>query len=273
VLQSKGISTGVLKGLRGFFDFFIDPITESVLEKMHEPTTFPELLLKASLMLTDMYAEESSSVNMHRFRLYERFNGMVYNQVYRELANHRNNPTTKKSFSINPEAVFQAIVQDATVAINDTINPIHEVKQHTNFTYTGAGGRTANSFILKDRIYPQDGLGVISDAVPDTGKVGITAYLSASPNIDDIHGIPKAYKEGDHLESPQILSIGAMVMPASTTDDGKRNSYTSIQLSHYVGNQNDGETLSVRTGYDAVLPHLVSDLLLLRNSRPCRVKA
>lgn len=260
VFHQKEMTVGVLKGLTGFFDFFVDPITESVLEKMGEPITFHELLLRANVMLTDYHANESSSVGLHRFRLYERFNGILYNEIYRGLANHRNNPSTKKSFSINPEAVFQKIVQDATVSPNEVINPVHEVKQRANFTFTGSGGRTSNSFILKDRIYPKDGLGVISDAVPDSGKVGITAYLSASPRIDDIHGIPKPYKDGDDLAPPQILSIGSMVMPGGTTDDGKRNSYLSIQISHYVPNHNDGETLAVRTGYDAVLPHLSTEV-------------
>lgn len=260
ILQQKKLSAGVLKGLDGFFDFFVDPITETVLEKMHEPVTFHELLLRANVMLTDYHALESSSVSLHRTRLYERHIGAVYNEIYRALANYRNNPSTKKSFSINPEAVFLKLVQDATSSPNEVINPVHEVKQRSNITFTGAGGRTANSFILKDRIYPKDGLGVISDAVPDSGKVGITAYLSASPNIDDIHGIPKPYKPGDVLEPPQILSIGSMVMPGGTTDDGKRNSYLSIQISHYVPNHNDGETLAVRTGYDEVLPHLSSQV-------------
>jgi hypothetical protein len=260
VIAQKGMSLGVLKGLRGFIDFFVDPITETVLEKLHEPTTFKDLLLRANVMLTDYHSEESSSVKLHRFRLYERFNGIVYNEIYRALANHRNNTNTRKGFSINPEAVFQSIVQDATVAVNDAINPVHEVKQRTNFTFTGAGGRTTNSFVLRDRIYPKDGLGVVSDAVPDSGKVGITNYLSASPNIDDIHGLPKPYVTGDKLEPPQIMSIGSMLMPGGTTDDGKRNSYLSIQISHYVPNHVAGETAAVRTGYDEVLPHLVSDL-------------
>lgn len=258
IFAKKDMSVGVLKGLTGFFDFFVDPITESVLEKMGEPITFPELLLRANIMLTDYHALESSSVSLHRFRLYERFNGIVYNEIYRGLANYRNNPATKKAFSINPEAVFQKIVQDATISPNDVINPVHEAKQRANFTFTGSGGRTPNSFVMKDRIYPKDGLGVISESVPDSGKVGITAYLSASPRIDDIHGLAKPHDGQESLTPPQILSIGSMVMPGGTVDDGKRNNYLSIQISHYVPNHGDGETLAVRTGYDAVLPHLTS---------------
>ncbi len=259
VFAKKDMSVGVLKGLTGFYDFFVDPITETILEKMHEPTTFHELLLRANVMLTDYVAKESSSIALHRFRLYERFNGIVYNEIYRGLANHRNNPTSKKAFSINPEAVFQKIVQDATISPNDVINPVHEIKQKANFTFTGSGGRAADSLVLKDHIYPKDGLGVISESVPDSGKVGITAYLSASPRIDDIHGLAIPYKDGDELDPTNILSIGSMLMPGGTTDDGKRNNYLSIQISHYVPNQEEGETLAVRTGYDGVLPHLVGD--------------
>lgn len=260
VLNLKGMSVGVLKGLNGFFDFFVDPITESVLEKMGEPITFHELLLRANVMLTEYTATESSSVALHRFRLYERFNGAIYNEIYRELNNYRNNVSKRKGFSINPEAIFQKIVQDATVSPNDVINPVHEVKQRANFTFTGSGGRSGNSFVLKDRIYPKDGLGVISESVPDSGKVGITSYLSASPKIKDYHGIPEPHLEGTDLTPPQILSIGSMVMPGGTVDDGKRNNYLSIQISHYVPNHDDGETLAVRTGYDEVLPHLSSKL-------------
>lgn len=259
VFVKKDLSVGMLKGISGFFDFFVDPITQAILEKMGEPITFDGLLLRANLMLVDYAADDASAMKNHRFRLYERFNGFVYNEIYRALANYRNNPSSKKSFSINPEAVFQRIVQDSTMGPDDVINPVHEVKQRANVTFTGSGGRTANSIVQRDRIFPEDGLGVLSDAVPDSGKVGITAYLSASPNIDDIHGLPKPYKSGDPLEPPQILSIGSMVMPGGTTDDGKRNSYLSIQISHYVPNHGDGETLSVRTGYDEVLPHLSTD--------------
>ena len=259
VLAKKDMSVGVLKGLRGFFDYFIDPITETVLEKMGEPTTFHGLLLRATDMLTDYHAEETSALSMHRFRRFERFNGMVYNKIFRGLANYRNAPNQRSGFSINPESVFLEVVQDATITPNDTINPVHEAKQNANFTFTGSGGRIARSFTPKDIVYPQDGIGVISESVPDSGKVGITSYLSASPRIDDIHGLATPYTPGDALEPPQILSIGSMLMPGGTSDDGKRNNYLSIQLSHYVPNQEEGETFSVRTGYDEVLPHIATE--------------
>lgn len=259
ILLKKQLSIGMLKGIDGFYDFFVDPKTEQILQQMKEPTTFPELLLRANIMLTDYHADEASAIKNHRFRLYERFNGIVYKEIYLALSNYRNNPSTKKSFSINPEAVFQKIVQDATIAPNDVINPVHEVKQRANFTFTGDNGRIGRSLVTKDLVYPKDALGVVSESVPDSSKVGITSYLSASPKIVNIHGIPQPYKDGDTLEPPQVLSIGSMVMPGGTNDDGKRNNYLSIQISHYVPNHDEGETLAVRTGYDEVLPHLVGD--------------
>jgi hypothetical protein len=258
VLVSKKMKPGTIQTVTQFVDFFVDPITETVLRDMSEPTVWSALLLRANMMVTDYYAIDTASIANHRFRKFERWNGIVYESIFKEFSRWRRT-NGKKSFSINPEDVFQKIVQDATVAINDTINPIHEVKQSANYTFTGRGGRSADAITQESRIYPKDGLGIVSDAVPDSGKVGITSYLSASPNIDNVHGIPKAYKEGDELEAPQMLAIGTNVMPGGTTDDGKRASYLSIQISHYVPNHGDGETASVRTGYDAVLPHLVSD--------------
>ena len=259
ILALKDLTVGVLKGIDGFYDFFVDPITETILEGMGEPITFHELLLRANILLTDYSALESSAIANHRFRLHERFNGMVYNEIFRALARYRNNPTARSGFSINPEAVLLKIIKDPTISPNDVINPVHELKQRANFTYGGSSGRVGDRFSPQERAFPKDGLGVISESVPDSSKVGVTSYLSSSPRIQNIHGVPMPHDGSEKLTAPEILSVGSMVMPGGTGDDGKRANYLTIQISHYVPNHHEGETLAVRTGYDSVLPHLSSD--------------
>lgn len=219
LLTDKGMSANYLKGIDSFFDFFIDPITRDVLIQMGEPTNFRDLLIRATVMLTTEAHIEPSSMANHRVRSIERFNATVYNQMARGLAQYKSRKTTTP-FSINPEAVYQQIVSDRAVVAAETINPIHDLKEQTAVTYTGMGGRTPQAFVLSDRKFPQDGLGTLSEATADSGKVAISAYTSADPVIQNAYGmIDPSIVNPDNIKPSQMLSVTSVLMPGSTNDD------------------------------------------------------
>ena len=219
LLEDRKISTNYLKGITSFFELFIDPITRDALAQMHEPTNVRDLLIRATEMLTSEEHNQPSSVRNHRMRGYERFNAVLYNVVARGLAtfkNQRGNPT----FSINPQQVYMEIVSDQSVAIVEQINPIHEIKDQVNVTYTGSGGRTAQSFVVRDRTYPDDGIGVLSECTPDSGKVAISAFMSLNPVIKNNLGMYAVENINPaDLEPGQYLSPTSMLMPGATNDD------------------------------------------------------
>ena len=218
ILQENKLSVNYLKGIDGFFDFFVDPVTRDILLKMGEPTTPRGLLLRATQMLTSTFAIEASSMQNHRMRGYERFPDIIYNEISRALESFNTQKSHKKTFSINPEAVFQRIVQDPTVQTVEEINPMHDLKSKTMVTYSGMGGRTAQSFVIDDRRFPEDGVGVLSEATPDSGKVAINAYTSANPRIGNIRGMFTA-ADKENLEPANMLSTTALLAPGSTQDD------------------------------------------------------
>lgn len=274
IFESKNISINYLKGIRNYFDLFIDPITLETLKEMKEPTTVRELLLKANLMLSDWTANPSSDIRNHRVRGQERFAGFLYKEIATALANYRNVKTRKRGFSINPVSVFQAISRDQTTAPADIVNPLHEAKDDLFCTFSGTQGRTQASFVTKDRVMARDGMGSISEAFPDSGMVGINTYLSTNANIANTRGMftPKVSdKDIESLSAPEILSIVNMVIPGTTQDSLKRANYASIQASHILPNHKHGSTASIRTGYDKVLPHLVSDVFATVSSGSGRV--
>lgn len=220
LLQDSGFSMNFLKGITSFFKLFVDPITRDVLIKMHEPTDVAGLLLRATQMLTTDDAIPTASMKNHRIRGYERFPAMLYNEMARSFATYENQRGNRKVFSINPEAVFLRIIQDQSLHIVDEINPMENVKDKHSVTYAGSGGRTAQSFVIEDRQYPKDGVGILSECTPDSGKVAINAYVTANPVIENIRGMFDVDKiEQDKLEPSQILSTTAMLMPCSTNDD------------------------------------------------------
>lgn len=260
LLMQKGISINYLKGIQAFFDFFIDPITEEILRNMGEPTDLKHLLIRATELVSTLDFYPSSSLRHHRLRGYERFADILYNEVSRTMASYNNNVNPAKKFSINPEAVFQKIISDNTIQNLDIINPVHELKYNTQVTFTGTGGRTSRSFVTNDRKYPEDGVGILSEATPDSSKVALTAYTSANPRITNLRGMYEYNEDNrDSRSSMETFSVVGNLMPCLTQDDGKRVSYTSIQLSHHVPCE-EGEVCRVRTEYEQVIPHLSSEM-------------
>jgi hypothetical protein len=256
LLTSKGFKTNYLKGIEDTFTYFVDAKTRGTLIQMGEPTTFKDLLIRATDMLVTPQHLEASAMGNHRLRSYERFNMIVYNEIMREHASFKRRPGSGAMFSINPNAVLQRILQDQSMIGIEDINPIQEMKIASSFTYTGAGGRTAQAFVVNDRRYPEDGVGTVSEATPDSGSVAITAIAPPDPTIANVFGIIQP-KPIDELQPAQILSTPALLLPGATQDDPKRANFISIQLAHQLPTK-DAECMRTRTGYERVIAHKAS---------------
>lgn len=255
VLEDKGISINYLKGIDGFFDLFIDGPTRDVLVQMKEPTNIRDLLIRSVALLTTVDHRPAPSMANFRLRSYERIPAFIYNEFARRYAQYMTEHSDAKKFTINPQAVYQKIISDtASDAMVDICNPIHQIKEKTAITYTGMSGRSGESFTVDDRVFPDDGIGILSEATVDNAKVGMNAYAPMDASIVNSRGMLDTNREGQ--ESTQILSVSSTLMPCATQDDGKRANFISIQLSATLP-QKEGEVGRIRTGYEWVLPHRV----------------
>ena len=108
---------------------------------------------------------------------------------------------------------------DSSTQTVETINPIHDIKSKSQLTYSGSGGRTSRAFVLGDRVFPKDGVGILSEASPDSGKVGLTSYLTANPLIKNLRGVYNPIEGEEKLHPSQMLSVVANLMPGVTQDD------------------------------------------------------
>lgn len=218
MLMEKGLSINYLKGIDSAFELFIDPITKDVLSQMNEPTNFRDLLIRATEMLTVEHHSEPASMSNHRLRTYERLNAIVYNEMSRAHASFKSKTGKGNTFSLNPNAVIQRILQDQAMMVIDEINPIQDIKDRTNFTYTGIGGRTAEAFVIEDRKFPKDAVGIISEATVDNSSVAINAATSVNPALANVRGILDQTNM-DELKPVDILSATSMLMPCAPQDD------------------------------------------------------
>lgn len=221
-LNVIGSSNGgrYLNEIDNLFNMFVDPIAEKLLIELNEPTDFGLLLFRSvELLMTDYHPDETDLDQM-LIRGYERFAGVVYSELVKSARNfNRNTNNARARFDLNPEAVFQNIIQDPAKEIVDDINPIKNLKQKEIVTYGGKGGRSRDSMRSpKSRIYHKSDMGTISEATVDSQQTGVIAYLSADPKLTSLRGTTARYDNNSDGKT-RLLSTSALVSPAAEHDD------------------------------------------------------
>ena len=256
ILENLKLSLNYIKGIDGFFDLFIDPITKDVLFNMGEPTNFKDILIRAVQLLSTPYHKSASAANNFRFRSYERYPGMIYNTLARAFHKYKYRKTVGEKFTISRFDIKSKIMKDPLLNNTTSINPIKDLKDKTNFNYIGDGGREKSTFMIKDRVFPKDNLGIVSEASSESMDTGINCYSSVNPNVINRRGMTSSDKF-DTESSAKNLSVSSNVLAGITYDDGKRANMASVQMGSYVCTK-EGYPCRVRTGFERVVAHRTS---------------
>lgn len=260
VLEQAGIGVRYLREMDLMVNLFVDPITKEILQEMGEPTDFIGLVLKANqLLLSDWSPDETDMAHM-RIKGYERFAGAVYGQLVMALRQQRARGTGSRSkIEMAPYTVWQAILQnDSALKLVEETNPIHNLKEIEEITYSGTGGRSDRSMTAGTRVFHKNDMGVISEATKDSSAVAITTFLTADPNLKNLRGVTKPYDAKKHGPT-SLLSSSALLAPSADRDDPKRVNFISIQQS--AGTFAKGyRPLPLRTGYEQIIADRTDDL-------------
>lgn len=258
LLLDKGTSVSYLKNITDTFSKFVDPITRKQLIQMNEPTNFTDLLIRAVDLVSTVHHLEASAMANHRYRSFERFNGIMYNAMARAHDKFTRRKGAGNKFSLNPNDIFLRVIGDQSMIQVEDINPVQAIKTKTGITYTGSGGRSGESFVVNDRRFPKDGVGMLSELTPDSGNVAISAYTPVDPTIANLYGI-SSHKPLEDITPSNALSVSAVLMPGVTQDDAKRTGFVGIQLTHHMPSTG-GECLRYRTGFEAMIAHRTDKL-------------
>jgi len=186
-------------------------------------------------------------------RGHERIAGMMYSELINAIRVKNNKSFFGKSkLEMSPYTVMNKLNEDSNILLVDDINPIAMLKQEEDISYTGFGGRSEVTITKSSRVMNASEIGIVSEASKDSGSVGVTAYLSANPNIKNSRGIVEVKPDKD-LTWSNIMSTSSLLTPFSTSDDTKRQNFISIMNAHIVPIKNS-RVPYVRTGYEAVVP-------------------
>lgn len=222
LLEDIGLGVRYLREIDTLFKAWVDPITEGLLKEMNEPTTFQGLLLRGVELLKTDYSPEEVSGEYMRYRGYERFAGMVYNELTRSAKTFNAKAGVgENSVELNPHAVWQKIVQDPAVAPVEESNPFANMREQEVMTYRGDGGRGGKSMVERTRKYHDADVGVVSESTVDSGDVGVVAYLSPDANFTSLRGTTRRLDKA--TDGPTtLLSSSSLNAPCVDHDDAKR---------------------------------------------------
>lgn len=221
LLDEMGLGVRYARELDMMDTMFVDPITLGILQERHEPETLRGLLFYANTLLLNDWHPHENDLAYQRLRGYERMAGAVYQEMVRAARGYAMNPNTRKAkFEMNPEAVWMSILQDPSVNLSKGNNPISQLRENEDVTFSGVGGRSLRSMVERTRHYHHSDLGVISEATVDSGKVGSTVYLSADPNLTSVRGMTRPRTEEDGPS--KHFSTSMLLASSSDKDDAKR---------------------------------------------------
>ena len=219
MLSQKGVSTHLIKGIDSLFDLFIDPITKDILREMNEPTDIRDLLIRAVTLLTTSEHKNAASATNFRFRGFEQITGIIYNEMAKAFATYQNKMINgQNNFSMSEFQIKQRILHEQLMENVNTLNPIDDIKQYSKFSNSGSGGRSNDTFMIPDRNFTPDSVGIVSEATVDNGKTGLNAMLPFNPIIVNNRGMC-TQADLEQLKPENMLSITSLLYPCVTHDD------------------------------------------------------
>lgn len=233
-LESMGLNARYVRELDMLDTYFVDPITERVLKKMGEPTTYRELVLRSVEMLLTDHHKRSGDNSEQRYRGTERLAGNIYTAMIQGLREHKaliNRRNTR--VNVHPYSAWQLTMGDNAIVQSKDINPIQNLKENEAITFMGSGGRSERAITRSGRYYDRSDMGVISEAGVDSKLTGVNVFTSASPRFSDLEGNVHPTLD-TKTPMASLLSTTAMLSPSIMKDDLKRAGFASIQHSHGI---------------------------------------
>lgn len=270
LLEQAGLGTRFIREMDLLRNMFVDPITRDLLVDMKEPTDWVGLLFRSSELLLTDYSPAETDMSQMRIKGYERLAGQVYGQLVQSARTYEaRQGGVRNQLELSPHAVWQSIQEDPSKSLVEESNPIQNLKEKELVTYGGTGGRSRRSMVKRSRIYHRSDMGIISEATPDSGDVGINTYLTANPNFKTLRGTTAAYDAKEDGAS-NLLSTSALLSPAADSDDPKRVNFISIQHGSGVAAKGYKPT-PLRTGYEQVLAQRTDDLFAYTAKQPGKI--
>ena len=240
----------------------ITPIEIEVLSAHGDPTKLEGILKYISDNVVSGKVDDRNSLDKQRIRTSEIFTALISNQInasYNEYLGKKLGGDKDARLSLNATKVFSDVITSQNVQLLEGINPMEEISMMTRITPVGIGGipdsrAISNTAMNIHHTY----FGNIDPLeTPDGANVGIVQHLSMGSALINNRG-QFAIRDHSKIYPSEILSAGPASIPFVNSTDGNRILMAAGQMKQSIP-LIDPEVPAVQTGYESVIPNLLSD--------------
>lgn len=250
-------SRNLIDGIENFYYLLIDPITEDVLARIHQPTTFVELLLYANAKLSDNSYRLDADYFESRIRSNEILNVFLYQEMCKAYAMWKigKSPT----FSIPEDAIIKRCMESNIIESHTKLNTVLELENERQIKLKGPGGMNEDrSFTLDKRAFHPSMMGIVGMNSVPSGEVGINRHLTLNANITNPRGFVMINKGRDEYNGTELNTPGELLNTFATESaDIERVAMAITQSKHLVPTEPSQSLVSY--DMERLLPHISTD--------------
>jgi len=273
-LKIKGESFPDL--LREENEIFIDGTTAKILKQYNMPTTMKEILGKyIPKMLLNKKVDDFTDLRTQRIRMAEAVSHSAYKVLQMAIRRVKNisdkNTETDLKLQLQPWEIIKRLQASGMLQYTQTTNPLEELMLSTKITKTGIGNVKSEQVTLIKRDLNPSYYGVIAPvSTNEYGNVGATQTLANKAQINDRFGSIQMKEFTDDVNGFDLLSAAESLTPFYEYDDTTRRVMGNQQYGQFVQLESADEPL-VQTGFESVIPHLVSDRFAIKAKKDGRI--
>lgn len=251
-------------GLDNFYDLFIDPITDEVLERYQLPRDYVELLAYANFLLADNKYIKHTDMTSRRYRSNELVAGYTYQALAESYGNYRTEYKKRgtATMTMKQTAVIDKILLDPTCADMSELNDIQNAEAINALTYKGLAGLNHDrSYDLEKRCFDSSMLNSVAMSTGFAGNVGVTRQSTIDMNIEGKRGYIKTIdNDYDQMSITKTFGITEGMTPfGSTRDDPMRTAMGFVQTSKHQMRIKQPTPMLISNGADMALPYITSN--------------
>ncbi|MHA1290979.1 MAG: hypothetical protein ACTSPB_26660, partial [Candidatus Thorarchaeota archaeon] len=253
----------------------VDPIARQVLMNKQLPTDLHMIMKYMAIGVIEGRLEDRNDLSHQRIRASEVLAHFALKQVlaaYTEYKEQVLAGNTKAVLRIVPRKLLSDFINSQIVVDMEYVNPIEEMAVMTRTTPIGRniGGipdkRAMQGAALNvhksyfGNVDPLD--------TPESDSIGITQHLTVNALITSARGLFQT-KAATNTEHSGMLSVSSAMIPFIENNDGVRIMMAANQSRQAVPLKNP-EAPDVQSGYESILPNVLSDVYVKRS--PCAGK-
>jgi len=254
---------------------FIDRSTYKILQEQGMSTDLAHLFSNEMVKLLGQRGSKSQyDLDNYRLRMSETITSVAYTQMHIALSKFKaRSVLSNEKLQVTNNYILDNLIDAGMLQYAKTLNPLEEMMLSLKVTKTGIGNSKKDQVTLNRRDLNSSYFGIMGPtATNEYGGIGVNQTLTNSAMIDDRFGNLSKKKFDNNSNPFGNLSPVESLSAFFEYDDTTRRIMGNQQTGQFTQLENPDVPL-VQTGFEAYVPHLVSDRFIKKAKRKGTVKS